>query len=203
MAKIFPKDWQRPRDDIHMISLKELQNMFQLDINKGLSTAQVKNLQERYGKNQIQFSYSRLIRSIFLGLIDYFSLILWVSLVLFVLLFQPLGGPSPDAKNLINVGLIILTFLIKSLFIALQEYKLIKLMKSLQTMNMAPVTVLRDSVWKKIPASDLSVGDLIEITTNQRVPADMRLISVKHLHLDKSILTGNLKKPMRLKLKRI
>jgi magnesium-transporting ATPase (P-type) len=192
MAKIFPKDWQRPRDDIHMISLNEIQRMYQLDINKGLSRAQVKSLQERYGRNQIELSYSKLIQSIFLGLTDYFSIILWVSLVFFVLLFQPLGGDSPDAKNLINVGLIILTFLIKSLFIALQEYKLIKLMKSLQSMNTAPVTVLRDSEWKKIPASELSVGDLVEISTNERVPADMRLISVKHLHLDKSILTGNL-----------
>lgn len=63
-------------------------------------------------------------------------------------------------------------------------------MRDLQSINMTLVSVLRDSQWRKIPAADLVVGDVVELEANQRVPADLRLIFAKNLRLDKSVITG-------------
>lgn len=170
-----------------MMSLKELQEKFKVDVKKGLSSEQAKENLENHRKNQTKFSYFMIIKEVFFGLVDYFSILLWISLILFIILFQPLGG---DPKNFINVGLILFCFGTKSLFIGIQTYKLIKVMRRLQSPNRNLVMVLRDSRWHSCPASDLVVGDVVKISANQRVPADLRIFLVNNLRLDKSIVTG-------------
>lgn len=193
MSRIYPSDILKnalKRQDAHMMSPKDLQQHYQVEIAKGLSTRRAKELLHKNGRNQIEVSYFHMVKSILLGLVDKLSLVLWVSMIMFVLIYQPLGGADPDPKNLINVAMILLCFAVKSALIGVQEIKLMRVMRSLQTMNMTPVSVLRDSKWQRIPAADLVVGDVVEIEANQRVPADMRLVIVKNLRLDKSIMTG-------------
>lgn len=190
MTKISPKEWLKSVRDAHTLSLKDLQRRYEVDITRGLSSSKANELLKKYGRNQIEFSYLSMGKAILLGLFDKFSIVLWFSLVFFILLYQPLGLPYPDPKNLISVAMILLCFLVKSILIGVQELKLIKLMKSLQSLSTTPVSVLRDSNWCKIPATELVIGDVVEIEANQRVPADMRLVVVKNLRLDKSVITG-------------
>lgn len=52
-------------------------------------------------------------------------------------------------------------------------------------------TVIRDSVVSKIPSVDLVPGDIVEVCTGDRVPADARIISCSaNLRVDQALLTG-------------
>lgn len=195
MNKVFPsKEWIFPKTpraqrEIHLMSVKNLEKKFKVDITKGLSSAQAKELLEKNAKNQINNSYMSLLKAVFNGLFDYFSLILWSSLIIFVLLYQPIR--VGDYNNLVISIIVFICLVIKLCLICVQEYNSIKVMRQLQSMNSALVRVLRDSTWSTIKASELVVGDIVEIRPNENVPVDLRLISVDNLRLDKSILTGS------------
>lgn len=200
--KIAPKEWLKSNhhhhhhQKTHVLSLKDLQERYGVETTNcggigGLSSTRAKELLKKYGLNQIEVSYARMAKAILLGLVDKFSLILWTCIVLSAVLYQPLGGSNPDPRNLINVAMTLFCFLVKSILIGVQEVKLMRVMRSLQSVNKTLVSVLRDSKWQKIAAADLVVGDVIEIVPNQRVPADIRLTFVKSLRLDKSTVTGS------------
>lgn len=61
--------------------------------------------------------------------------------------------------------------------------------------NMLPenTTVIRDGEACTIPSTQVVVGDIVQLSTGQRVPADMRVIKASNdLKFDKSVLTGTL-----------
>lgn len=194
MAKIFPIDWVKNKQEkeIHLMSLKELQTKFEVDFSKGLTTKKANELRLANSWNNKKFSKRSLTRKIFHDLSDFFSIILWISIVLFAILYSPLKDTYPDVNNLINIFIIAFILITKVVIICLQEYNSFKLAKSLRSNDTSLVSVLRDSSWSKIPANELVVGDLVEIRSNDRVPADLRIILTKNLMLDKSILTGEI-----------
>lgn len=53
------------------------------------------------------------------------------------------------------------------------------------------VTVIRDGVRINESAKNIVMGDLIELETNEIVPADIRLIWAKHVVVDNRLITGN------------
>ena len=54
------------------------------------------------------------------------------------------------------------------------------------------VTVIRDGVRTNEAAKNIVIGDLIELESNEVVPADMRVVWAKHLLVDNRLITGNL-----------
>ena len=193
MVKIFAKEWKKQEKSIYMMTLNELQAKFEVDVTKGLSSSKANDLLNKKRKDQISVSYSRILKAVLLGLTDYFSILCWISLIISFLLFQPIGGGNeglPDPRDLINFALILMSLAVRSVINGLHEYRLTKSLKNLQPPNTTIVSVLRDSTWHKIPAHDLVIGDVVEITANNFVPVDLRIISANCLRFDKSILTG-------------
>mmetsp|Transcript_18992 Transcript_18992/g.41371 ORF Transcript_18992/g.41371 Transcript_18992/m.41371 type:complete len:1141 (-) Transcript_18992:1302-4724(-) len=86
---------------------------------------------------------------------------------------------------------IALALTIVSLVAAVQEYRSEKALEKLADLVPHTCTVLRDGrVTDDYPAKDLVVGDLILLSTGDRVPADCRVIDGVELRLDESSLTG-------------
>jgi len=64
-------------------------------------------------------------------------------------------------------------------------------MASITGMIPAETLVLRDGQQRRIPASDLVVGDIIYVNLGNKCPADFRIISCSgDLKFDRSVLTG-------------
>lgn len=60
-------------------------------------------------------------------------------------------------------------------------------------LNLVPENsvVLRDGELRTIPSGDLVVGDIVQLTTGNKVPADLRIIKASSdLRFDRSVLTG-------------
>ncbi len=91
----------------------------------------------------------------------------------------------------IKNGIVILAVVIINSSIGfVQEYRAGKAIESLTEMVPENVTVLRDSRQHTVSASDLVAGDIVLLASGDRVPADLRLLNSKNLHIDEAMLTG-------------
>ena len=64
-------------------------------------------------------------------------------------------------------------------------------MKSIKSLIAHEAAVIRDGEQKLILATDIIVGDIVILSTCDRVPADLRIVSASSdLRFDRSLLTG-------------
>ena len=72
----------------------------------------------------------------------------------------------------------------------LQEWRAGKALAALEGLVPDLATVLRGGDRLQVPAKDLVVGDVVALQSGDKVPADLRLVTLKNLHLTESALTG-------------
>lgn len=71
-----------------------------------------------------------------------------------------------------------------------QEFRAEKSMEALKAMTAPEARVIREGLERKIPAAELVPGDIVLIDTGDKIPADLRLLSVANLEVEESALTG-------------
>ena len=79
---------------------------------------------------------------------------------------------------------------LNSVIATVQEARAEEAIESLNSLAAPTARVRRDGRSITVAARDVVVGDLVEIETGDRVPADLDLIDVASLGVDKAILTG-------------
>ena len=72
----------------------------------------------------------------------------------------------------------------------IQEYRAERAMEALKRMAAPMASVLRDGKETEISARELVPGDIVLLTTGDRIPADARLIEAINLKVDEASLTG-------------
>ncbi|CAF0812430.1 unnamed protein product [Brachionus calyciflorus] len=188
-TKIFPFDFFNNKKDYHTLKLDQIEKLFKTNFQNGLSSAQAQELLVKNGPNKIPISYSTLYLAIFRSLFGGFAALLWIATILCILVYKPLSDPANPAY-LITALVILLVIFFQSFFISFQDWSSYNTMKSIQNLSENLATVIRDGLTKKIPSTDLVIGDIVLLNSNSKVPADIRLIEVSSLRLDKSLLTG-------------
>lgn len=146
----------------------------------GLTESESKARLKTYGLNQIK----RRNR-------DGWSKVLWRQInnsLIWVLIgasiFAVLLGKITD-------GLVVLSVVVINTIIGfIQEFKAGKAIEALIDMVPQNATVTRSGKILIIPVSELVPGDIVHLSSGDRVPADVRLITLKNLHVDESALTG-------------
>ena len=117
---------------------------------------------------------------IFLGQFrDVMVMILLGATVISVLL-----GEISDAVT------IILIVLLNAVLGFIQEYRTENTLEALRSMTAPTAKCRRDGKLRVIDASLLVTGDIIEIESGDRIPADCALLSASGLFTDESLLTG-------------
>ena len=71
-----------------------------------------------------------------------------------------------------------------------QEYKAERAIEALQEMASPYANVIRDGKEKRIPSSEVVVGDLIIVSAGNTIPADARLVEAHNLQVNEAALTG-------------
>ncbi|HEY4496669.1 MAG TPA: cation-transporting P-type ATPase [Candidatus Paceibacterota bacterium] len=71
-----------------------------------------------------------------------------------------------------------------------QENKSETALSQLTTYIKERTRVIRGGVEKEVDAEEIVPGDLVRLISGSRIPADLRLVKVKDLSIDESILTG-------------
>jgi P-type Ca2+ transporter type 2C len=80
--------------------------------------------------------------------------------------------------------------LINAILGFVQERKAEADVRALQSLSTPTCRALRDGREKVIPSAELVPGDVVLLESGERVPADVRLITVNALEVDESMLTG-------------
>ena len=146
----------------------------------GLTSAQAKALQARYGKNELSPPVKESLMKKVLHVIaePMFLLLLLAAVIYFVL------GETRD-------GLIMLIFVVGIMSIdVVQEWKTDKTLNALKDLSAPHITVIRDGVETRIASADLAPGDLMLICEGVKIPADGVVIRCSDLCVDESSLTG-------------
>jgi len=90
----------------------------------------------------------------------------------------------------VDAGVIFGVVLVNAVIGFLQESKAVKAMEALAKTMVTEATVLRAGEKRRISSTEVVPGDIVLLQSGDKVPADMRLISARDLHVDESALTG-------------
>lgn len=72
----------------------------------------------------------------------------------------------------------------------MQEHKALRAIGALSRSMTSEATVIRDGNRQRVASADLIPGDIVVLQSGDKVPADLRLLTVKELQIDESALTG-------------
>ena len=149
-------------------------------MEKGLSTIQVNQHLAQYGQNIIAGTPQKLLVHTFL---ERFKNPL-VLLLLFASIISMFTGDPANA-------LVILAIILISVGVDLyQEQKSDQAVSKLKQRVAINTEVLRDGKRQTIPMSLVTVDDIVFLSAGNIVPADLKIITSKDLHVDESTLTG-------------
>lgn len=147
---------------------------------EGLSTKEAQRRLKEDGENQLKSEKQISAVKIFAGQFkDFLVLILLVSTGISVFM-----GEIAEALS------IAIILLLNAILGFVQEYRTEKTLEALKNMAAPTAKVLRDGTLCEVPATELVIGDLIEVEAGDRVPADAILCKASHLEVEESILTG-------------
>merc|ERR1712156_1138688 len=179
--------------DVHKVSVDELLKRFNSNIERGLSEAQAKKGLEEHGPNALTPppttpEWVKFCQNLFSG----FACLLWLGAILCFIAYsiQATAYEEPPDDNL-YLGIVLTAVVtVTGIFSYYQESKSAAIMESFK--NLVPQYALarRDGEKVTIPASELTLGDIVEIKFGDRIPADIRVLEARGFKVDNSSLTG-------------
>ncbi|KAI9216886.1 E1-E2 ATPase-domain-containing protein, partial [Blastocladiella britannica] len=177
-------------DDIHKLTQHELELRFATTVDQGLLPDVVSRRLAKFGKNAISPPPTNYFAKAAEHLFGGFAGLMWVAGIIVLLAWKPLGEPNPAAANLVLAIAIFVVIFLQASFTAYQDWQSSKIMNSINQMLPQSATALRDGTVATVPVPDLVQGDVVHLKYGEKVPADLRLVSVNGLKIDNSILTG-------------
>ena len=90
----------------------------------------------------------------------------------------------------VDAGVIFGVVLVNAIVGFMQESRAEKALEALSSMMTTQAFVRRDGQKREIPSADIVPGDVVLLQSGDKVPADLRLMSVRELRVDESALTG-------------
>lgn len=93
-------------------------------------------------------------------------------------------------RDYIDTGVIMAVVVINAVIGFVQETKAETAVESLAKMLKVETVVVRDGQTGRLSAEGIVPGDIVVLQGGDKVPADVRILSERNLHIDESILTG-------------
>jgi Ca2+-transporting ATPase len=155
----------------------------------GLTSEEAKARLEKYGYNELQETGGISPLKMFLNqFADPMVIILLVAIVISVITaFLP---GSHEEGGLIDAIVITAIVIFNAVFGFVQEYKSEQALEALKEMAAPKATVKRNGLWEEIDSRELVPGDLIQLESGAKIPADGRVSYAVGLGVDEAVLTG-------------
>ena len=146
----------------------------------GLSDAEAGNRLAEYGPNRLPEPKTR---SLLLRFLYQFHNILIYVLIAAAIVTAILG-------HWVDTSIIFGVVLLNAMIGFIQEGKAENALKAIRQMLSSSAIAMRNGRQVTIPAEALVPGDIVSLQSGDKVPADLRLLQVKGLQIQESVLTG-------------
>lgn len=163
----------------HSQSADEVMAILQTN-RSGLSQVEAERRLKQYGPNRLRSPRQRSAWIRFL--LQFHNVLIYVLLVSAVI--------TALLNHWIDTAVIVGVVVINALIGFVQEGKAEKALNAIRRMLSLDAIVLRDGKRQQIPAEQLVPGDVVWLQSGHKIPADLRLLSVKNLRVEESALTG-------------
>jgi len=169
----------RTREEV----LKELST----NAEKGLTAAQIADLQQKHGPNQLREKKKKTNLQRFF---DQFKDVMILILIAAAVVSFAVVCVEQNWGELFEPLLIVLIVVLNAVMGVVQESKAEKALDALKSMSAPHARVIRDGKEAVIAAAELVPGDIIRLEAGDFIPADARLLASVSLKSEESALTG-------------
>lgn len=169
-----------PEHQWHNLPPQEVTRHLDSNLEAGLTSAEVAKRQERFGPNELKGKPGK--SPIVLFLLQFNQPLLYILLIA--------GAIKAFLGEWVNAWVIWGVTLINAIIGFVQESKAESAIAALASAVTTEAIVLRNGQKEKVPSRDLVPGDLVLLTSGDKVPADLRLVQVRNLQVNESALTG-------------
>lgn len=164
----------------YQANIEQVEQKLHVTTSRGLTKQQVTQRRSQFGLNELEGDKGTSKWLIFIKQFQDFM----VLILLAATLIAGLLGEFIDAIAIMVI------VLINGFIGFFQEQKAEKSLEKLKELSAPIAHVLRDGVWKKIPSQEIVVGDVVRLSSGDRVPADVRMVTSNGLETEESALTG-------------
>jgi len=164
----------------HQKPTADIAKALKTDLEIGLSNAEVAERQERYGFNEIK---GKVGKSALLRFLNEFN-----QPLIYILLVA--GIVTLLLKDWVDAGVILGVMVINAVIGFIQESKAENAIAALAKSVTTEATIIRDGQKLLLNSRELVIGDLVLLTSGDKVPSDLRLVAVRDLQVSESALTG-------------
>lgn len=164
----------------HQLTHDQATEILETDLTEGLTKSEVETRRARFGANAIPHqSVTPLWKSL---LLQFHQPLVYILLVA--------ATTTLVFKDWVDAGVIYGVVLVNAIIGFLHEAKAARAVDSLRKSLEVLATVLRDGKWQQLSAHQIVPGDVIQLQSGDKVPADVRLVQVRGLQIDEAALTG-------------
>ncbi len=147
---------------------------------EGLTSEEAARRLETYGPNTVEEREEHWLRRL---LRRFWGPIPWM--------IETAAALSALVKRWEDFSIIVVLLVVNALVDFYQESKALSAIRILKRRLARKALVLRDGIWREIPAAEVVPGDVIKVRIGDIVPADARLVGEgSFLQVDQSALTG-------------
>ena len=164
----------------YQLDVDRVEQKLHVTSNRGLTSKQVEQRRKQYGYNVLEEQKSISKWLIFLKQFQDFMVIVLLAATL-------MAGLLGEYIDAIAIMIIVL---INGFIGFFQEQKAEKSLDKLKELSAPVVHVLREGNWETIPSKDVVVGDVVKITSGDRIVADIRIVKSNSIETDEAALTG-------------
>ncbi len=164
----------------HAASPQAVLQALDVELERGLTTAEARRRRERHGANRLQ---ARTAESAWAILADQAKSLVFLLLAVAAGLSFAFGHVVQAVAILVALGINVAIGFVT-------EWRAQRSMAALRAMGRTTTRVRRDGRVRRIDADGLVPGDVVLLAAGEVVPADLRLYAADGLRVDESSLTG-------------
>ena len=166
-------------------SKDEIKKELGVDLEKGLSSEQVKQNREKYGANELQ---QKKKKSLFVKFLEQFKDFMIIVLIVAAVVSGVVG--VAEGEGITDTIIILIVVILNAIIGVVQENKAEKSLEALQKLSAHASKVLRNGKVEVVQSKELVPGDVVVLDTGDYVPADLRIIESVNLKSQEASLTG-------------
>ncbi|MBB6282104.1 calcium-translocating P-type ATPase, SERCA-type [Geobacillus subterraneus] len=164
----------------HVLAANDVAHEAKTNVAAGLTAAEAEKRLRQFGYNELaEGKATPAVAVFFRQFQDFMVLVLLLATII-----------SAFLGEYVDAAAIVVIVIMNAVLGFIQERRAEKSLAALKQLSAPQAVVLRNGEWLKIQARELVVGDIVKLTSGDRVGADLRLIEANGLEIEESALTG-------------